>query len=154
VLSSARYARNKTRFVTVPPELDTNSSNPVLVHAALTAGLYPKILSVNNKNAELRTITNNQHAFFHPTSVNFGRNPSDFGVSYLSYFTLMYISLYNGVFVSFTFNLAGIRRNCMHGKRALLMILLFFYSVAMQNTRYRYLFACLLYIETSHQAFI
>ncbi|KAJ7786454.1 P-loop containing nucleoside triphosphate hydrolase protein [Mycena metata] len=87
-LSRARYGRNRVRFVMVPPELDLNASNVALLNAALTAGLYPKILSLNN--GQMRTISNNQQAFFHPSSVNFGRNPVDFGVNHLAYFTLMH----------------------------------------------------------------
>ncbi|PPQ98740.1 hypothetical protein CVT26_010040 [Gymnopilus dilepis] len=89
-LSRARYSRNRTRFVTVPSELDVNSNKPALIHAALAAGLYPKILSIDAKTGKLLTISNNQAASFHPTSVNFGRNALDFGVSYLTYFTLMH----------------------------------------------------------------
>jgi ATP-dependent RNA helicase DHX29 len=88
-IGSARYVRNRTRFVTVPPELDINSSNSILVNAALAAGLYPKILSIDPKNGQMKTITNNQHANFHPSSVNFGKNQMEFGVTHLSYFTLM-----------------------------------------------------------------
>ncbi|KII93254.1 hypothetical protein PLICRDRAFT_35442 [Plicaturopsis crispa FD-325 SS-3] len=89
-LNRARYGRNRTRFVMVPPELDVNSSNPALVNAALAAGLYPKILSIDPANGQMRTITNNQPASFHPSSVNFRRKAADFGVNHLSYFTLMH----------------------------------------------------------------
>ncbi|KAF8167975.1 P-loop containing nucleoside triphosphate hydrolase protein [Crassisporium funariophilum] len=89
-LSRARYGRNRTRFMTVPAEFDVNSKNHFLVHAALTGGLYPKILSVDPKNGQMRTITNNQHASFHPSSVNFGRKAADFGNNHLVYFTLMH----------------------------------------------------------------
>ncbi|KAG6832456.1 hypothetical protein H0H92_001502 [Tricholoma furcatifolium] len=88
-LSRVRYGRNKTRFVTVPSELDTNSSNIPLINAALTAGLFPKILAVDSANGQMRTITNNQHASFHPSSINIGKKPTDFGVNHLAYFTLM-----------------------------------------------------------------
>ena len=74
----------------VPPaELDRNSSNYAIVSAALAAGLYPKILSVETKTQRLVTITNNQPVTLHPSSVNRGRRPSDFGVNYLCYFTIM-----------------------------------------------------------------
>ncbi|KAJ7706044.1 P-loop containing nucleoside triphosphate hydrolase protein [Mycena rosella] len=89
-LTRARYGRNRMRFVTVPPELDLNPSNANLLNAALTAGLYPKILSIDPSNGQMRTISNNQHASFHPSSVNFGRKPTDFGVNHLAYFTLMH----------------------------------------------------------------
>ncbi|KAF9474475.1 P-loop containing nucleoside triphosphate hydrolase protein [Pholiota conissans] len=88
-LSRARFSRNRTQFVTPPPELDVNSQNLIL-NAALTAGLYPKMLSLDRKNAHLHTIANNQHAFLHPSSVNFGRNLLEFGVNHLAYFTLMH----------------------------------------------------------------
>ena len=73
----------------IPPEYDQNSANPFMINAALVAGLYPKVLAVNPTGNEMRTITNNQAASFHPSSVNFGRKPKDFGVNHLSYFTLM-----------------------------------------------------------------
>ncbi|ETW87318.1 hypothetical protein HETIRDRAFT_413634 [Heterobasidion irregulare TC 32-1] len=88
-LSRARYGRNRTRFISVPAELDSNSSNVALTNAALTAGLYPKILSIDS-NSQMRTITNNQAVSFHPSSVNFRRKLTDFGVNHLTYFTLMH----------------------------------------------------------------
>ncbi|EEB87596.1 hypothetical protein MPER_15005, partial [Moniliophthora perniciosa FA553] len=42
--SSARHGRNRNRFVTIPHEYNVNSANSSLVHAALVAGLYPKVL--------------------------------------------------------------------------------------------------------------
>ncbi|KAF9456536.1 P-loop containing nucleoside triphosphate hydrolase protein [Collybia nuda] len=89
-LSRARYGRNRTRFVSVPPELDVNSRNIALINAALTAGLFPKILGVDWTNGQMRTISNSQHASIHPSSVNFGKKPVDFGVNHLAYFTLMH----------------------------------------------------------------
>ncbi|GJE85993.1 HrpA-like RNA helicase [Phanerochaete sordida] len=91
-LNRARYSsRGRTRFITPPADLDRNSGSFPIVSAALAAGLYPKILSVEGKpGAErLTTITNNQAVAFHPSSVNFGRKPSDFGVNHLCYFTIM-----------------------------------------------------------------
>lgn len=90
---SARYGRNRSRLITVPAELDSNSTNYYIVNAALTAGLYPKILAIDPSSGQMRTITNNQAASFHPSSVNFKKKPSDFGINYLAYFTLMYVSL-------------------------------------------------------------
>ncbi|KAJ3558034.1 hypothetical protein NM688_g1149 [Phlebia brevispora] len=91
-INRPRYGRGKTRFVAVPPEWDRNSGNPSLIHAALCAGLYPKILSVErgkNSRDKLLTITNNQPVSFHPSSINFMRRPDNFGVNYLCYFTIM-----------------------------------------------------------------
>ncbi|KAF7303326.1 p-loop containing nucleoside triphosphate hydrolase protein [Mycena kentingensis (nom. inval.)] len=90
-LSRARYGRgHKTRFVHVPEELDVNSGAVALLTASLTAGLFPKVLSIDPANGQMRTITNNQLVAFHPSSANFGRRPSDFGVNHLVYFTLMH----------------------------------------------------------------
>lgn len=92
-MSRARTGnRNNVRFVTVPPEYDINSSNPALVNAALAAGLYPKLLSIataKDGKDKFVTITNNQAVALHPSSVNFGKRPRDFGVNYLVYFTIM-----------------------------------------------------------------
>ena len=78
--------------MTVPSQYDQNSSNVPLINAALAAGLYPKVLSITHTKDgkdKLVTITNNQAVALHPSSVNFGRRPRDFGVNYLSYFTIM-----------------------------------------------------------------
>lgn len=87
-LSRSRYGRNRNRFITVPRDLDCNAGNATLLNAALAAGLFPKILAVES-GGQMRTITNNQQASFHPSSVNFGRKPRDMGTHHLAYFTLM-----------------------------------------------------------------
>lgn len=89
-LGRSRYGRNRTRFVAVPHHLDINSANYALLNAALVAGLYPKVLSIDPSNGQMRTVSNNQPAAFHPSSVNFRKKPQDFGVNHLSYFTLMH----------------------------------------------------------------
>lgn len=86
---SARYGRNRSRFVPLPTELDINSSNAALLGAALVAGLFPKVLAIDPANGQMRTVSNNQPASFHPSSVNFGKKATEFGVNHLSYFTLM-----------------------------------------------------------------
>ncbi len=62
-----------------------------LFNAALVAGLFPKLLAVDSSlnGRSMKTLTNNQAAFFHPSSVNFGRRPGDLGAGYLMYFTIM-----------------------------------------------------------------
>jgi len=75
--------------VAVPAELDANSNNAYIVHAALAAGLYPKVLSYNVKAGSMTAITNNQVVHVHPSSVNFNRNLSDSNAGYFTYFTLM-----------------------------------------------------------------
>ncbi|KAG2029093.1 hypothetical protein BDR03DRAFT_1018907 [Suillus americanus] len=89
-LCHARLGRNRTRFVDVPLLLDSNGPNIALINSALTAGLYPKVLAIDSSSGQMCTISNNQFAAFHPTSVNFGRKPADFGVHHLVYFTLMH----------------------------------------------------------------
>ncbi|KAG9314477.1 hypothetical protein JVU11DRAFT_5274 [Chiua virens] len=90
-LNRARFGRNRYRFVTVPPELDSNSNNLTIVTAALLSGLYPKLLCVDVTNGlPMRTLSNNQITYFHPSSVNFRRKPKDITANYLVYFTLMH----------------------------------------------------------------
>jgi ATP-dependent RNA helicase DHX29 len=80
----------KSKPVTLPAELDCNSSNPSIINAALVAGLYPKVLALDTSKSELKTITNNQTVSVHPSSVNFHKKLSDIGCNYLAYFTLMF----------------------------------------------------------------
>ncbi|KAG1885768.1 P-loop containing nucleoside triphosphate hydrolase protein [Suillus subluteus] len=47
-LSRARFGRNRTRFVNVPPLLDSNGSNIALINSALTAGLKPAEFGVHH----------------------------------------------------------------------------------------------------------
>jgi len=101
-----------------PPELDVNSGNSALINAALTAGLFPKLLAVDQMGY-MRTISNNQHASFHPSSVNFGRKPTEFGVNHLAYFTLMYVRPL--VSLKSSHSITGIQRNYMLGRQGLLM---------------------------------
>ncbi|KAJ3571585.1 hypothetical protein NP233_g3653 [Leucocoprinus birnbaumii] len=89
-LNRARWSRGKSRFVTIPAELDVNSSNPAIINACLVAGLYPKVLAFDHIRHDLKTITNNQTVWMHPTSINFNRKLSDIGCNYFSYFTLMH----------------------------------------------------------------
>lgn len=74
-----------------PAELDIHSADNAVINAALGAGLYPKIISINPKNGELRTLSNSQAVAFHPSSVNFHhrRKPQDMGSHYLGFFTIM-----------------------------------------------------------------
>ncbi|KAI0034301.1 P-loop containing nucleoside triphosphate hydrolase protein [Vararia minispora EC-137] len=90
-LNRTRYSRSRVpKFVSIPPQYDIHSLNFPLVNAALAAGLYPKILHINPSTSHVTTISNSQTVAFHPSSVNFKRRPSDFGVNHLVYFTLMH----------------------------------------------------------------
>jgi len=79
----------------VPAELDSNAHNHVLINAALAAGLYPKILSIDMHSGRFQTVMNNQPVSFHPSSVNFKKKLLDFGVNHLAFFTLMLVIAVN-----------------------------------------------------------
>lgn len=64
------------KLVAVPAALDEHGEDPIPVTLALVTALYPKLLSVDRGAREMRTITNNQPAAIHPSSVNF-RMPLD-----------------------------------------------------------------------------
>ncbi len=61
------------------------------------------------------TITNNQAVALHPSSVNVGRRPRDFGVNYLSYFTIMGVMQLAKAMAD-TEDIAGNPSVCMHGR--------------------------------------
>lgn len=90
LFTRTRTNRNRVCFVTVPVEYNENADKIPLINAALTAGLYPKILFIDSRTSEMKTL-NNSAVHFHPSSVNYARNPREFGVSYLNYFTLMWV---------------------------------------------------------------
>lgn len=91
---SARFtSRQRVRFVSVPPDLNTNVQNNAswAINAALAAGLFPKLLIV--EKGKMQTLGNSQPVAFHPSSVNFKKRPEDIvgGGTCLMYFTLMYV---------------------------------------------------------------
>ncbi|CAO1637463.1 unnamed protein product [Parajaminaea phylloscopi] len=59
------------RLMETPRALDENGNSIAALHAALSAGLYPKLLSIDPRSGQLRTLGNNQPASIHPSSVNF-----------------------------------------------------------------------------------
>lgn len=88
--------------MSVPAEYDVNSENITILNAALAAGMYPKILTLNASG--LQTITNQQPVSMasddthhlrplliiqHPSSINFRTPKADYGSNYLVYFTIM-----------------------------------------------------------------
>lgn len=91
---SARFtSRQRVRFVSLPPDLNTNAQNNEswAINAALGAGLFPKLLVV--EKGKMQTLGNCQPVAFHPSSVNFRKRPEDIVGSgmCLMYFTLMYV---------------------------------------------------------------
>jgi ATP-dependent RNA helicase DHX29 len=105
--------------VEVPDHLNSNTSSVPLLNAALVAGLYPKVLAIDPANGQMRTISNNQAASFHPTSVNHGRKPADLGAHYLSFFTLMYVAPPSWPCVQCLRIKPGNQSECTHGKLVL-----------------------------------
>ena len=92
--TSARFSsRQRVRFVSIPPDLNTNAQNnsPWAINAALAAGLFPKLLIV--EKGKMQTLGSSQPVGFHPSSVNFRKRPEDIVGSgtCLMYFTLMYV---------------------------------------------------------------
>lgn len=87
---SANYS--KPRFLTIPAHLDVNSSSLAMIHATLAAGLYPKLLHIDSKTYQLKTIGNNQPTSIHPSSVNFKAKMGELvrsSSSYMVYYTMM-----------------------------------------------------------------
>ncbi|GAC99316.1 hypothetical protein PHSY_006917 [Pseudozyma hubeiensis SY62] len=83
---------SKPRFMTIPAHLDVNSSSLAMIHATLAAGLYPKLLNIDGKTYQLKTIGNNQPTSIHPSSVNFKAKMSELvrsSSSYMLYYTMM-----------------------------------------------------------------
>ncbi|KAJ1041518.1 hypothetical protein NDA11_000066 [Ustilago hordei] len=87
---SANYS--KLRFMTIPAHLDVNSTSLAMIHATLAAGLYPKLLNIDSKTYQLKTIGNNQPTSIHPSSVNFKAKMSELvssSSSFMLYYTMM-----------------------------------------------------------------
>ncbi|ETS63820.1 hypothetical protein PaG_02139 [Moesziomyces aphidis] len=82
----------KPKFMVIPAELDVNSSSLSMIHATLAAGLYPKLLHIDAKTFQLKTIGNSQPTSIHPSSVNFRVKMSELvrgASSYMLYYTMM-----------------------------------------------------------------
>lgn len=79
------------RLMDTPKELDKNGNSIAVLHTALAIGLYPKILSIEPRTYQLRTVGNNQPTAIHPSSINFRSRLSELspGLNHLVYFTIM-----------------------------------------------------------------
>ncbi|KAK4689978.1 ATP-dependent RNA helicase DHX29, partial [Tremellales sp. Uapishka_1] len=89
-INQARFSKGfRTRFVSVPASSNVNAESPQIISAALAAGLYPKLLALDVSSGVLKTITNQQAAAIHPSSINFRVPKSEFGSNYVVYFTIM-----------------------------------------------------------------
>ncbi|KAK0561755.1 hypothetical protein OC861_005661 [Tilletia horrida] len=81
----------KVRLMQLPEDLNINSGSVAVINAAMSAALYPKLLSIDGKNHQLRTIGNNAPASIHPSSVNrrLRYHALQKTVHHLLYFTMM-----------------------------------------------------------------
>ncbi|WEW57899.1 ATP-dependent RNA helicase [Emydomyces testavorans] len=84
VLNRTRFTGRRRQFFAVPERLDINSSNDLVVNAAIAWSFYPRLLTRQGKG--WRNISNNQSVVLHSTSVN--RN-ADFATKWLSYYHIM-----------------------------------------------------------------
>lgn len=86
-----RSGGHQVRLMETPAALDVNGNSIAVLHAALTAGLYPKLLAIDPRTYQIRTIGNNQPANTHPSSVNFRLRMGDLprSVSHLVYFSIV-----------------------------------------------------------------
>lgn len=92
-LNRARFGRNnsyKPRFVTIPTDLNSNSNSLSIINAAVVAGLFPKLLSTDATTGQMCTITNNQAYSFHPSSVNFRKQPRELSANHIVHYALMH----------------------------------------------------------------
>ncbi|WFD29457.1 RNA helicase [Malassezia sp. CBS 17886] len=80
----------RPRLLEVPPALDEYGECAPVVTLALAVGLYPKMLQIDRRTNQMRTLTNNQPAAVHPSSVNF-RKPlqSPNSARHLMYYTIL-----------------------------------------------------------------
>lgn len=83
------------RLMETPAHLDINGNSISVLHSALAVGLYPKLLAIDPKTYQLRTVGNHQPTHIHPSSVNFrslrlGELPRGaMSQSHLVYFTIV-----------------------------------------------------------------
>ncbi|KAB5592302.1 ATP-dependent DEAH-box RNA helicase [Ceratobasidium theobromae] len=64
----------------LPKSLCSPNVNVNLIQAALTAGMFPKIISIDPPSGQMQTINNNRPVAFHPSSVNFRRPAREFNL--------------------------------------------------------------------------
>lgn len=89
-LARRRRPRNgRPRLMTIPAHLDTHSQNAPVVTLALVAAMYPKLLVVDEKSQAMRTLTNNQPAAVHPSSVNARKSLGSAGSHYVLYHSIV-----------------------------------------------------------------
>lgn len=66
-----RTGRGSLKFFDIPEELDYNAGDYSILHAAIAAGLFPKMISLDWYTKTMKTIQNNAVVSIHPSSPNF-----------------------------------------------------------------------------------
>ncbi|TIB70058.1 hypothetical protein E3P77_00012 [Wallemia ichthyophaga] len=69
-----RTGRGSLKFFDIPEELDYNAGDYSILHAAIAAGLFPKMISLDWYTKTMKTIQNNAVVSIHPSSPNFKVN--------------------------------------------------------------------------------
>jgi len=69
-LARRRMRHGRPKLLDIPMHLNTHSLDASVVTLALVAAMYPKLLVVDEGSQQMRTLTNNQPATVHPSSVN------------------------------------------------------------------------------------
>ncbi|EIM24205.1 P-loop containing nucleoside triphosphate hydrolase protein [Wallemia mellicola CBS 633.66] len=84
-----RTGRGSIRFFETPEDLNHNAGDYSILHAAIAAGLFPKLISLDWHTKTMKTIQNNAIVSIHPSSPNSKIRWQEFGSSFLCYFTLL-----------------------------------------------------------------
>jgi len=69
-LARRRARHGRPKLLDIPAHLNTHGLEASVVTLALVAAMYPKLLIVDEGSQQMRTLTNNQPATVHPSSVN------------------------------------------------------------------------------------
>ncbi|WFD18140.1 RNA helicase [Malassezia caprae] len=69
-LARRRARHGRPKLLDIPAHLNTHGLDASVVTLALVAAMYPKLLVVDEGSQQMRTLTNNQPATVHPSSVN------------------------------------------------------------------------------------
>ena len=89
-LARRRSRQGRPRLMDIPAHLDTYGQSVPVVTLALVTAMYPKLLQVDEKTQQMRTLTNNQPAAVHPSSVNARRALGTPSTHFVLYHAIVY----------------------------------------------------------------
>lgn len=69
-LARRRVRHGRPKLLEIPAHVNTYGQDASVITLALVAAMYPKLLMVDEGTQQMRTLTNNQPATVHPSSVN------------------------------------------------------------------------------------